>query len=139
MVVWVDNKRKCTPLRTLQNTGAVVAMVGDGVNDAPVLAGAQISIAMGSGTQLAHTTADMVLMSGQLSVLARGVQTARRTLSVIRQNMSWAIAYNLIALPLAASGWVAPWMAALGMSLSSLLVIANALRLRDASVSRNSS
>ena len=122
---------KVAVIERLQATGAVVAMVGDGINDAPVLARSQVSVAMGSGTHLAQASADMVLLSERLAPLVDGVRLARRTLAVIRQNLAWALGYNAIALPLAAAGWVQPWMAAIGMSLSSLLVVLNALRLRE--------
>jgi Cu2+-exporting ATPase len=119
---------KLDQVRRRQQAGEVVAMVGDGINDAPVLAQAQVSVAMGEGAQLAKVQADCILVGGDLLALAAGFETARRTRRIIRQNLAWAMAYNALVVPFAALGWVTPWMAGIGMSGSSLLVVGNALR-----------
>src|SRR5699024_7453581 len=115
-------------VRQLQADGARVAMIGDGINDAPVLAGADVSIALADGADIARTQADLVATGRGLDRVGQAFELAPRVVAVIRQNLAWALAYNLIALPLAATGVVAPWLAAIGMSASSLLVVANGRR-----------
>lgn len=117
-------------VKALQDTGAIVIMVGDGVNDAPVLAQAHLSIAMASGTDLARITADALLLRDNLRHIVAARSTSIRTRHIIRQNLVWSLLYNVVVLPPAALGWLPPWLAALGMSLSSLVVVINALRLR---------
>jgi len=120
---------KMEAVQSLQSADATVLMVGDGVNDAPVLSMANVSIAMGGASSLAKTSADIVLIANHLQAVAQAFSMAGRTQRVIKQNMAWALMYNFTAIPAAAMGLIAPWLAALGMSVSSLLVVLNALRL----------
>ena len=119
---------KRAAIAALQATGAVVAMVGDGINDAPSLAQAQVSVSLGSATPLAQWTADVVVLSDDLRLVAGTIRHARRTFRIVRENLGWAFAYNALAIPAAALGYVTPLAAAVGMSLSSIVVVANALR-----------
>ncbi|MEJ0085157.1 MAG: cation-translocating P-type ATPase [Pseudomonadota bacterium] len=123
---------KTALLQELRAGGHRVFMIGDGINDGPVLAAADVSCAMGQGSAIAQAAADLLLLHESLASLPLAVATARRTLRVIRQNLAWALGYNLATVPLAACGLIPPWLAALGMSLSSLGVVLNARRLAGA-------
>lgn len=120
---------KLNYIRQRQVLGETVLMVGDGVNDVPVLAGANVSIAMAQATDLAKARADSVLLSGDLTLIPTAIIKARDCSNIIRQNLAWSLGYNVLALPLASMGMIPPWAAAIGMSTSSLVVIGNALRL----------
>ena len=116
-------------VRELQRRGAVVAMIGDGVNDTASLAAADVAIAMGAGAEVARCNSDIILLCNRLDALLTAVRTTRATLRIVHQNLAWAFAYNIAAIPLAASGMVSPLIAGAGMAFSSALVVANALRL----------
>jgi len=107
-----------------------IMMLGDGINDAPTLAAADISLTFVGATDLAKSNSDLILLSKDFLTLGKAFQLMRKTRKIIRQNLGWAIAYNVLTIPAAAIGWITPWMAAIGMSLSSLLVIVNSLRLK---------
>jgi Cu2+-exporting ATPase len=125
----VAPEEKLARIQQLQGLGHRVLMVGDGINDVPVLSGADVSIAMGDAADFTRLHADSLLVSGKLTTIPEAIKLARKTSNIIKQNLGWALFYNVLALPLAAMGYVPPWAAAIGMSTSSLIVVANGLRL----------
>ena len=120
---------KLARVNALTREGEFIAMVGDGINDAPVLGGSGVSVAMSRGSALTLASADLILVGDSLQALPGAFLLARRAMNIIRQNLRWAAGYNFVAMPLAALGWIPPWAAAIGMSSSSILVVLNSLRL----------
>ena len=127
---------RCTPadklaiVRELQAAGEKIGMIGDGINDAPALAAADVGFAIGGGADIAVESADITLVGGDIARVAAGIDLSRRTMAIIRQNLFWALGYNVVSIPVAAAGRLNPMIAAAAMAMSSVSVVANSLRLQ---------
>ena len=136
MIADVRPDGKVDALKRLQDSGKVVAMVGDGINDAAALAQADLGLAMGTGADAAIEASDLTIVSGDLGQVSDAIRLSRRTLGVIKGNLFWAFAYNVAAIPLAAFGYLNPTIAGAAMAMSSVFVVSNSLRLRSFSPKR---
>ncbi|MYL58411.1 HAD-IC family P-type ATPase, partial [Virgibacillus halodenitrificans] len=123
-------QEKSDKVKDIQHQGKKVAMVGDGINDAPALAIADIGIAIGTGTEVAIEAADVTILRGELLLIPKAIKLSHKTIKNIRQNLFWALAYNSAGIPIAAAGFLAPWVAGAAMAFSSVSVVSNSLRLK---------
>src|SRR5699024_3422878 len=123
-------EEKAAKVKAIQEQGKKVAMVGDGVNDAPALVTADIGIAIGTGTEVAIEAADVTILGGELLLIPKAIKISHATIRNIRQNLFWALGYNTAGIPVAAIGLLAPWIAGAAMALSSVSVVTNSLRLK---------